>query len=401
MAGTEALFAPFLPEFRANPYPFYHRLRAADPVHRHPMGFWVLTRYDDVAMVLHDPRFGRQGLHHVLAEVYGDDAEPGELPRSMLFRDPPDHTRLRSLVARFFAAPAIEAMRPRIQSLVDDLLDRAATRPVIDVIGDLAYPLPVSVICQMLGVPDDDRAEIGQWSADLARSLDALGPLGDARLRERGRRARRALGEYFRGLLAERGRRPRADLPGALLAATRRGDRLTEGEALTMCVLLFATGHETTVNLIGNGVLALLQHPAELRRLRDDPALIPSAVEEMLRWDSPVQWFARVPLVDVELDGRTIPGGAIVVGVIGAANRDPAHFPDPDRLDLGRRANDHLAFGSGIHVCLGASLATVEAQIAIATLLRRAPGLALRATPEWRPSPTLRGLKALPVTLQG
>jgi hypothetical protein len=401
MASTEVVFNPLLPEFRDDPYPFYRRLRTEDPVHLHPMGFWVLTRYDDVLTALRDPRFGREGLHPMLAEVYGDESAPGELPRSMLFRDPPGHGRLRALVVRPFTAPGVEAMRPQIQSIVDDLLDSALARPSMDVIADLAYPLPFTVICHMLGVPRDDRPEIRQWSADLARSLDALGPLGDVRLRERGRAGRRALGDYFRGLVAERRRDPRADLLGTLIAAEEAGDRLTEGEILTMCVLLFVAGHETTVNLIGNAVLALLRHSDELQRLRDDPSLMPAAVEELLRYDSPVQRFARVPVVDVEVDGRTIPKGAVVVGAIGAANRDPAHFAEPDRLDLGRRDNRHLSFGSGIHVCLGAALARAEAQIAIATLLRRASTLEVQtATPEWRLSSTLRGLKTLPVTLR-
>jgi pimeloyl-[acyl-carrier protein] synthase len=400
VASTEMLFNPFLPEFQADPYPFYHRLRTQDPVHRHPMGFWVLTRYEDVLTALRDPRFGRRGLDEILIDVYGDDSEPGGLPRSLLFQDPPDHTRLRSLVARPFTAPAVEAMRPSIQSLVDELLDRAEERNAIDLIADVAYPLPFLVICQMLGVPGDDRTEIRHWSADLARSVDALGPLGDSRLRERGRRARRALGDYFRGLVAERRRRPQGDLLSALIAAEEQGNRLTEGDVLAMCVLLFVAGHVTSANLIGNGVLALLQHPDQLQRLREEPALIANAVEELLRYESPVQRFGRVPLADVEIEGRTIPAGAIVVGAIGAANRDPAHFHDPDRLDLGRRDNHHLAFGSGIHVCLGAPLARAEAQIAVASLFRRAPGLSLQATaPEWRHSSTLRGLKALPVTL--
>jgi cytochrome P450 len=227
VTSGDTLFNPFLPEFQSDPYPFYRRLRAHDPVHCHPMGFWVLTRYDDVLTALRDPRFGREGLHPVLADVYGDESEPGGLPRSLLFRDAPDHTRLRSLVTKPFAAPAIEAMRPLIQSLVDELLAAAGRRKEVDMIADLAHPLPFLVICHMLGVPGDDRTEIERWSADLARSLDALGPLGDSRLRERGRRARRALGDYFRRLVAERRRRPHRDLLSVLIAAEEQGDRLT------------------------------------------------------------------------------------------------------------------------------------------------------------------------------
>ena len=399
--STETLgFNPFLPEFHANPYPFYARLRKDDPVHLSPMGFWVLTRYDDVAMVLRDPRFGRAGFHPMLAAGQARAATPDPLPPSMLFQDPPDHTRLRALVNKAFTPRVVEAMRPHIQDLVDGLLDRVLPTGRMDIIEDLAYPLPVTVICEMLGVPVTDQAAIRQWSADLARSLDAIGPQADVEVQERGAQARHALAEYFRTQIPERRRQPRADLLSALIAAEEQGDRLTERELLAMCVLLFVAGHETTVNLIGNGILALVHHPDELRRLRADQALIPSAVEELLRYDSPVQRTARIPSVDVDIEGHTIRQGTMVVAAIGAANRDPAHFPDPDRLDLTRRDNRHLSFGFGIHFCLGAPLARLEAQVAIGTLIRRAPRLqpATEAL-VWRESSTLRGLKALPVTV--
>jgi pimeloyl-[acyl-carrier protein] synthase len=386
------LFNPLLPEFHANPYPFYHRLRTEDPVHHSPLGVWVLTRYDDVEMVLRDSRFVRAGFE---AFLYTDE---GRLPTSMLFRDPPDHTRLRSLVSRAFTPRVIEGMRDHIQELVDGLLDRVEGAGAMDLIADLAYPLPVTVICEMLGVPVADQGSIRQWSTDVARSLDAIGIPSDPGVAERGRTARRALADYFLALLPERRRAPRADLLSALIAAEERGDRLSEGELLSTCVLLFVAGHETTVNLIGNGVLALLRHPEERARLAGDPALIGSAVEELLRYDSPVQRTGRIASTDVEIDGRRIEKGSIVVGAVGAANRDPAHFPDPDRLDLTRADNRHLAFGFGIHFCLGAALARVEGQVAIATLLRRLPRLWLDTeTPEWRESSVLRGLKALPV----
>jgi len=401
VATREVLFDPYLPAFHANPYPFYHRLRTQDPVHHTSMGFWVLTRYDDVVMVLRDPRFGRRGFHPMIASAYASPTNPDPLPPSMLFQDPPDHTRLRALVNKAFTPRVIEAMRPHIQDIVDGLLDRVQQKGAMDVIADLAYPLPVTVICEMLGVPVTDHEVIRQWSADLVRSLDAIGPFADADVHERGVQARRALGEYFRVLMSERRRDPRPDLLTGLIAAEDAGDRLTEGELLAMCVLLFVAGHETTVNLIGNGVLALLHHPDQFRRLRDEPALIPAAVEEFLRYDSPVQRTARIPAGDVEIDGHKIPDGTMVVAAIGAANRDPAHFPDPDRLDIARTENRHVAFGFGIHFCLGAPLARLEAQIAIGTLVRRAPKLQLatQAAPEWRESLTLRGLKALPIVL--
>jgi pimeloyl-[acyl-carrier protein] synthase len=393
MASTEVEFNPFLPEFHADPYPFYHRLRAADPVHRTPMGLWVLTRYDDVVSVLKDPRFGREGFEQILANVYGEGA------RSMLFRDPPDHTRLRGLVSQAFTPRVIERMRSHIQAIVDRLLHRVQNANAMDVIADLAYPLPVTVICEMLGVPIDAHSEIRQWSADLARSVDAIGMPMDEEVVTRGRAAQQALLDYFRDLIADRRQSPRDDLLSLLIAAEEQGDRLSEGELLITCLLLFVAGHETTVNLIGNGLLALLNHPDELAKLRADLTLLPGAVEELLRYDSPVQRTARITNTDVELDGRKIAKGSLVVTAIGAANRDPAHFPDPDRLDITRRDNRHIAFGFGIHFCLGAPLARLEGQIAIDTLLRRMPGLRLvTSAPEWRESSTLRGLKRLPVT---
>ena len=398
MAGDEALFNPLDPGVHADPYPYYRRLREADPVHLSPLGLWVLTRYDDCVTSLRDPRFGRDGFEPILAAQYGDESEGGRLPRSMLFRDPPDHTRLRSLVNRAFTPRVIEGMRGQIRDLVDRLLDRVERRGHMDVIADLAYPLPVTVICDMLGVPSGDHERIREWSSDIIRSLDAIGIPSDPAIVERGRVGRRGIADYFRALLPERRRRPRADLLSSLIAVEEQGDRLTEGELLSTCVLLFIAGHETTVNLIGNGLLALLRHPDQLERLRAEPGLIASAVEELLRFDSPVQRTARITNAEVEIGGKTIPEGAFVVTAIGAANRDPAQFPDPDRLDIARSDNRHIAFGFGIHFCLGAPLARVEGQLALGALLRRMPKLRLGGEElEWRESSTLRGLKALPV----
>jgi cytochrome P450 len=393
------LFDPFLPDFNADPYPYYRRLREADPVHQSPLGFWVLTRYEDCVTVLRDPRFGRAGFEGFLESIYGSAGAPDRLPRSMLFQDPPDHTRLRALVSRAFTPRVVEGLRPRIQAIVDGILDRVEGAGGMEVIRDLAYPLPVTVISEMLGVPPGDHESIKQWSADIARSLDAIGLPLDQDIVERGRVARRAIGEYFRALLPERRKHPRADLLSLLIAAEEQGDKLSEGELLSTCVLLYIAGHETTVNLIGNGLLALLRHPAELARLREDPALAASAVEELLRYDGPVQRTARIANAEAEIGGRTIDKGAMAVVAIGAANRDPAHFLEPDRLDLARADNRHIAFGFGIHFCLGAPLARLEGQIALGTLARRLPRLALATdAPEWRESQVLRGLKALPVT---
>jgi cytochrome P450 len=399
MATTEVLFNPFQPEFHADPYPFYRRLREQDPVHQSPMGFWVLTRYDDCVAVLRDQRFGREEFQQMLTAVYGDDTEKPTLPRSMLFRDPPDHTRLRGLVSKAFTPRTIEQMRGHIQEIVDRLLDRVAGQGGMDVIEDLAYPLPVTVICEMLGVPVDDHASIRSWSADIARSLDAIGLPSDQSIVDRGRVSRRALADYFRALLPERRANPRADLLSGLLAAEEQGDKLTEPEIIAMCLLLFIAGHETTVNLIGNGLLALLRHPDQMARVQGDAALIPNAIEELLRYDSPVQRTARIANADVDLAGRRVARGTMVVTALGAANRDPAQFAEPDRLDVTRRDIRHISFGYGIHFCLGAPLARVEGQLALGTLLRRAPGLALAETsPEWRESSVLRGLKRLRVT---
>jgi cytochrome P450 len=247
-------------------------------------------------------------------------------------------------------------------------------------------------------VPVGDHERIKEWSSDIIRSLDAIGIPSDDAIVERGRVGRRGIADYFRALLPERRRHPRADLLSSLIAAEEAGDRLTEGELLATCVLLFIAGHETTVNLIGNGLLALLRHPDQLERLRAEPGLIGSAVEELLRFDSPVQRTARITNAPVEVGGKTIPSGAFVVTAIGAANRDPQHFPDPDRLDVGRTDNRHIAFGFGIHFCLGAPLARVEGQLALGALMRRMPKLRLAPGDlEWRESSTLRGLKALPV----
>jgi hypothetical protein len=393
----ELQFNPMDPDFVANPYPMYHRLRAEDPVHHNPLGFWVLTRYEDVVMVLRDPRFAKEAIAAFVVARFG--IAPAGIGLSMLDRDPPDHTRLRGLVSKAFTPRVVETLRPHIQQIVDGLLDRVEGQHSMDLIEDFAYPIPVIVICQMLGVPVEDRDRFKQWGLDVARGLDALMLPPDSEVTKRATNARHALTDYFRQLIAARRSTPRADLLSALIAAEEAGDKLTEEELLASAILLLVAGHETTVNLIGNGTLALLRHPAELRRLREDPGLIASAVEELLRYDGPVQRTARIPSDDVVIGGRTIPKGEMVMPFIGAADRDPAQFSEPDRLDLGRTDNRHIAFGLGIHYCLGAPLARVEGQIAINALLRRLPKLALATErPDYRQSLTLRGLSSLPVS---
>jgi pimeloyl-[acyl-carrier protein] synthase len=391
------VFNPMDPAFVADPYPTYRRLRAEDPVHKSPMGFWVLTRYDDVVAALRDPRLAKEAIAAFVAARFG--APVAITGFSMLDRDPPDHTRLRSLVSKAFTPRVVEGLRPRIQQIVDGLLDRVRDAGAMDLIDEFAYPIPVNVICEMLGVPVEDHERFKGWSLDLARGLDSILLPVDSEIPKRSAASRSALADYFRELIARRRASPRPDLLSGLIAAEEAGDKLSETELLATCILLLVAGHETTVNLIGNGTLALLRHPDQLRRLRDNPGLIATAVEELLRFDGPVQRTARIPSEDVVINGHTIAKGEMVMPFIGAADRDPAQFPDPDRLDIGRADNRHIAFGWGIHFCLGAPLARVEGQIAINTLVRRLPKLALATeSPEFRQSLTLRGLASLPVT---
>jgi cytochrome P450 len=396
-------FNPYIPEVHADPYPLYRRLREEDPVHQTFPGVWVLTRYADVQSVLRDGRFSSDSRNSVLFEAFRQSMDMAPSPleesamRTMLFLDPPDHTRLRALVNKAFTARVVEGMRPRVQVIVDRLVGEALDRGSMDVVVDLAYPLPLTVICEMLGVPVADHALFREWSADLVLTLD---PMMSPEVLVRANRATAGFAEYFRGLLAERRANPGGDLLTALIAAEDEGRTLTEDEMLSMCILLLVAGHETTVNLISNGMLALLRNPDQLEWLRDHPSSIRSAVEELLRYDSPVQLTGRIPLEDVEIAGSSIEKGQEVVAIMGAANRDPAQFRDPDRLDLGRTDNRHLSFGAGIHFCLGAPLARVEGQIAIATLVRRARKIELASADlQWRETVTLRGLKTLPVAL--
>ena len=391
-------FNPMDPEFLADPYPTYHRLRAEDPVHWSPLGFWVLTRYEDVVAVLRDLRAAKEAIASFIAARFGIPVPVG-MGLSMLDRDPPDHTRLRGLVSKAFTPRVVEGLRPRIQQIVDGLIERAEARGSMDLIEEFAYPIPVVVICEMLGVPVEDHERFKRWSLDIARGLDAIMLPPDSEVALRSGASRRALADYFRELIAERRASPRGDMLSGLIAAEEAGDKLSEDELLATCILLLVAGHETTVNLIGNGTHALLRHPGELRRLRENPGLIGTAIEELLRYDGPVQRTARIPTEDVTIGGRTIAKGEMVMPFIGAADRDPAHFPDPDRLDITRTDNRHIAFGWGIHFCLGAPLARVEGQIAINTLLQKLPKLALATDkPEYRQSLTLRGLAALPVS---
>jgi pimeloyl-[acyl-carrier protein] synthase len=389
---------PFSPQMTVDPYPTYARLREVGPAYVDPPGLWVLSRYADVQMALRDPRFGREGVGGVVERVFGAGPVSESFSRWMLFLNPPDHTRLRTLVTKAFTPRASEQLRSDIQRIVDDLIDPLQQRGTFDLVADLAYPLPVAVICKLLGVPDEDRDRFNEWSAAIAESLDAFVAARPDVIR-RANEGAAGLTEYFRDLVSARRKQPRHDLLSALVAAEDLGDRLSEEELLATCVLLFFAGHETTVNLIAAGMLALLRHPDQLAKLRDDPSLIQSAVEELLRYDGPVQRTGRTIREDVEIGGVTIPSGARVTIFVASANRDPAQFQEPDRLDITRTVNHHLAFGAGIHYCVGAPLARVESQVAINTLLRRLPNLKLQSDlPVWRETAVLRGLTALPLT---
>src|SRR5580700_4397981 len=378
------LFDPFAPGFADDPYPQYATMREKAPVYQHPLGFWLLTRYDDVSWLLRAPGLSVEDdnmatdslLRQLREEAYGDGASRANSV-SMLDRDPPDHTRLRKLVSKAFTPRAIEALRPRITGLVDSMLDGMAAEGEVDLVDALAFPLPFSVIAEMLGTPPADHERIRQLTGTVVRSLE---PVADPGL--------------IQAILA-------ADLLTALIHAEDDGDVLNDEELVAQTLLLYIAGHETTVNLIAGGALALLRHPAQLALLRDNPALIANAVEELLRYDSPVQASRRITLEPVRIGGVTIPAGAFVMASLGSANRDEGFWgPDAAELRLGRtNARQHLSFGGGPHHCLGASLARLEASIALARLTARFPGLALDGQVAWNGRINLRGPAHLPVSL--
>ncbi len=385
------------PAVLSDPYPLFHRLRTEDPVHwEADLEFWALTRYADALYALREDSLLSSAIH--------DSPRPGGVglssARWFVFLDPPRHTRLRALVHSAFTPQVVEGLRASIQAIADELLDRAAEAGRLDLIADLGFPLPAIVIAELLGVPAEDRAQFRAWSADLAAAggLVRMAADGAERL-SRARAGGAALNAYFRDIIRERRRAPRDDLVSRLTGVQSAEGTLSEEELVDTCALLLFAGHETTTNLIGNGMLALLRHPDELSRLRADPSLIGSAVEELLRYDSPVQMRVRVARETVEIGGRRIAKGQRVLILVGAANRDPARFPDPDRLDIARPDNRHLAFGHGIHFCTGAPLARLEGAIAIRRLLRRFPRLELTTDQlAWRETLTLRALNALPVS---
>jgi cytochrome P450 len=428
-------FDYFSPQFRADPYAIYARLRAEAPV-SWGMGFepgmpgvWNVARHADIQRILKDPRFTHQHARETVGPASAADLSPQPPPLegrgshtqdgandgandgaqvfrelsglSLLFIDPPGHTRLRALVSKAFTPRMVEELRPRAQALADELLDAAAPAGTLDVIGGYAMPLTLTIISEMLGVPIESREEMRAWAGVLVQAVDCkrdTAIYGPATL------VTMQFVALFQGVLEERRAEPRDDLISELLQAHEQGDHLSEQELIVTATTLLLAGHETTVNLIGNGMLSLLRHPDQLALLREHPELVSSAVEEFLRYEAPSQMASRVASEEVEIGGQTIGRGAVLNLLLGSGNRDPAVFADPDALDITRANNRHLAFGMGMHYCLGAPLARLEGQVAIATLLRRFPQLRLSdepaQAPEWRETISFRGLRSLWLTLE-
>ena len=376
-------YNPVSDEVARDPYAVYRRLRDKDPVHRMRLiDAWVLTRYEHVDSMLRDhQRFGNQDRRFYDTGL-----------TTMLDVDAPVHTRLRSLVSRGFTPRSVSRWHGRVQEIADRLLEAVAGRDRFDLIAALGYPLPVTVIAEMLGVPAEDMDRFEGWSNDIALLVEPV--LTPAQV-EGVRRATEALFAYFETIVEARRREPRDDLVSALLAAEEEGNKLTREELLSTMLLILVAGNETTRNLIGNGMLALLRRPDQLRRLRDAPELLEPAVDELLRYDSPVQLDGRLVLEDLEMGGKRLRAGEKVIGLIGAANRDPAAFENPDVLDIGRTEKSHLSFGRGVHYCLGASLAILEARIAFRSLLDRFPSIRMAAEPRYRDGIVLRGVESL------
>lgn len=394
---TESIAAELAtPTFLADPYPVYRRLIAQTPVfwlpHSNaPGGMWCVARYDHVTFILHQ------------APIFKDTsriAPPDRLTpldRAMLQRDPPDHTRLRRLASHAFTPRRIQSLEPHIEQMSLELLTRIRERSTADFIADYARPLPIMVIAELLGVPFEDHDRFSAWSDQIMTGSDSV--LGGEEAARASQEAMASLVAYFTSLIERRRRQPRDDLISALIAARDAEDRLSEDELLGMCVLLLIAGHETTVNLIGNGLLTLLRHPDQLALLRRHSEYLTLAIEEMLRFESPVQRSTpRFAAESFEIEGQRIEAGQQISLMFGAANRDPAYFPDPDRFDVTRHPNPHVGFGSGIHYCLGAPLARIEARVAFSHILEHLPTIRLATDqPEWKPVTWLRGLRRLPV----
>ena len=395
-------FDPGDPSFIATPYPVYAELRERAPIlHDEPTDHWLVPRYQDVNTLLRDRRFGRTYHHLATHAEMGRLEEPywhgpfWHLIRSgILDMEPPDHTRVRKLVSKAFTPRMVEGLRDRIQRVMDGLIDRVAGGGDFDLISAIAEPLPVAVIAEMLGVPNADRHLLRPWSAEICLMYELNPPEEYAR---RAVKASVEFSEYLRTLSRERRAHPREDLVSALAQVVDEGQRLTEDELIGTCVLVLNAGHEATVNVTGNGWWALFRNPDQLALLRSDHSRVPRAVEELMRYDTPLQMFERWVLEDSEVGGVRVPKGSELGLLFGSANHDPAVFEQPDRLDITRGDNPHLSFGAGIHFCLGAPLARLELEISFSTLLRRFPRMELLAEPRWKPAYIIRGLEDLRV----
>jgi len=388
------------PEVLADPYPLYHRLRTEDPVHWDPfLHAWVVTRYADVVDVLHHFSADRTPTPKQLSDLNLSALNPIAqiMVRQMLFLDPPDHTRLRALASAAFTPRRVEQLRSHIEDVMNGLIDRVKAQGQMDVIADFAAPAPAIITAEMLGVPTEDHADLKDWSQDFAEMLGNF--QHNPERYPRVLRSLENLSTYFREAMKKQRSAPRDGLIRAMMEAEVEGERLNEEEIIANLIVTMVGGQETTTNLIGNGLLTLLRHPAELEKLRANPALIASAVEELLRFESPSQHTARLAPEDTQLGGKSIRKRQAVIAVMGAGNRDPERFPEPDRLDLERKDNRHLAFGWAAHFCFGAALARLEGQIAFRLLLDRLQDLkmATAAPLVWRHNLGLRGLTALPV----
>ncbi|MGW2347607.1 cytochrome P450 [Actinacidiphila glaucinigra] len=404
MSSTATAFDPWSPQFVADPYPAYARLRAEGRAHWfEPSGQWLIPHFADVSALLRDRRLGRTYLHRFTHEEFGRTAPPPEHEpfttlngNGLLDLEAPDHTRIRRLVSKAFTPRTVERLTPTVQRLAGELVERLVAEGGGDLVAMVAEPLPVAVIAEMLGIPAADRHLLRPWSADIVGMFE-LNPSEEAA--RKAVRASEEFSAYLRELIAERRKTPGEDLISALIAAHDEGDRLSEQEMVSTCVLLLNAGHEATVNTTANGWWALFRHPAQLAELRAAPEeLLPTAIEELLRFDTPLQMFERWVLDDIVVGGTVIPRGSEVALLFGSANRDPERFADPDRLDLSRADNPHITFGAGIHYCLGAPLARIELAASFTELLRRAPRLELAAEPAWNEGYVIRGLRELRVT---
>ncbi|MEV7816217.1 cytochrome P450 [Streptomyces flaveolus] len=406
MAGcTDLAFDPWDPAFVADPYPAYAELRARSRVIRYePTDQWLVPHHADVSALLRDRRLGRTYQHRFGHEEFGRTPPPPEHEpfhtlndHGMLDLEPPDHTRIRRLVSKAFTPRTVERLRPYVQGLANDLVAALVGDGGGDLLTDVAEPLPVAVIAEMLGIPEADRGQLRPWSADICGMYE-LNPS-----EETAARAVRASVEFsdcLRELIAARRKEPGDDLISGLIAAHDEGDRLTEQEMISTAVLLLNAGHEATVNATVNGWWALFRNPGELAALRADHSLIPSAIEELMRYDTPLQLFERWVLDDIEIDGTTIPRGSEIAMLFGSANHDPAVFTDPARLDLTREENPHISFSAGIHYCIGAPLARMELAASMTALLRQAPTLTLAEEPKRKPNFVIRGLEGLSVEVR-